>query len=886
VSACGTLSSAGEYYVLNQSLNKSTTCITISANNVTLDCGYYGTQYNITGTKTESSYGIYLTGKKNTTIKNCLLSSWEISVYAASSSNNGTYANNTVNNNLDTGFFLYSSSYNNFTNNTANNNNVGFLPISSPYNNFTNNTANNNVKGFEIDFSSTNTFINNSVTKASKQIGFEFGGGSYSDFKNYLDATNTVNGLPVKYYDGVQTPCPNNTVISLDASYSFVGFLGCNNVTLANTTAVDGINLFYTTNSTITNSNASYARTGVNLQYSSRNNLTNNTANDNYRGFYLYESPNNTLANNTVTNASEGFSLRSSSSNVVLVFNNVSSSSYAVALSSSTANVTNNSLSRNVRDAKAVSSTINYSYNTAFYSLDDYVANFSASTRAPAVNSLVSFNFTLAYANETTLTSYSYSLSLSPNEPVESTNSSNLITGNFTPTRSGAYSLTLNLTDDLQNNFLRRYYFLVGAANTATAQYYFSGAYPVHGQPAGVDAKSFSFNPPTQEEYAACASWVTASPDVFVPTYALVTNLSVFVWYKSGDPTTLGVKRFAYYDGEADSLVSVPSSADLVSASHDFGVSWAVDYLFSWRWLSVKLAGWMPLLNTNATSPSILNVTYNYATTPVVRVESGYDDTQILSATSPASDLTQAQIIIEGSAPAALSVLMPSTGTYSVYYDGVYCSAAYTPYCSFSQDGNGNLSISVALGSTTHNASIYPVPTPTPTFYGGGGGTPTPTPTATPSVTATPAPSAQATSIPTASVVVSPSVAASVGASVAPSASVSASVFPGERGVSRSAASEAVSRAREALASRANAVGLKERSEANRLLDLAQQAIQKGDYAAASRYAAQAESVLNPTGVTSASAVAGGVDWWLAGFVGVALIVAACAYYFFYRKKR
>ncbi|MBU4299930.1 MAG: hypothetical protein KKB09_01810, partial [Nanoarchaeota archaeon] len=55
ISACGvTLSTANEYYVLNTSINSSDTCITIGANNVTLD----GAGYTINYSKTATGYGI------------------------------------------------------------------------------------------------------------------------------------------------------------------------------------------------------------------------------------------------------------------------------------------------------------------------------------------------------------------------------------------------------------------------------------------------------------------------------------------------------------------------------------------------------------------------------------------------------------------------------------------------------------------------------------------------------------------------------------------------------------------------------------------------------------------------------------------------------------
>jgi len=66
IDSCQELNSAGTTYYLNQSVNDTSTCFTIAASNIILDCQGYGV--NISG---ESSRGVYSIGRNNLTIQNC-----------------------------------------------------------------------------------------------------------------------------------------------------------------------------------------------------------------------------------------------------------------------------------------------------------------------------------------------------------------------------------------------------------------------------------------------------------------------------------------------------------------------------------------------------------------------------------------------------------------------------------------------------------------------------------------------------------------------------------------------------------------------------------------------------------------------------------------------
>src|SRR3989338_572697 len=70
-SACGTISSAG-MYTLDRNVNSSTTCCTISANQVVLDCAGYNINYSVSSAEGNTDIGISLDNLiSHTIIKNC-----------------------------------------------------------------------------------------------------------------------------------------------------------------------------------------------------------------------------------------------------------------------------------------------------------------------------------------------------------------------------------------------------------------------------------------------------------------------------------------------------------------------------------------------------------------------------------------------------------------------------------------------------------------------------------------------------------------------------------------------------------------------------------------------------------------------------------------------
>ena len=90
--SCGTLSSAGTTYVLaaNQSAI-GTSCFTVTAANVTIDCAGYA----VTGNNSTTTYGVY-SNQFNTTVKNCNIQNFSIGVALSAGSDNSSILNSSI----------------------------------------------------------------------------------------------------------------------------------------------------------------------------------------------------------------------------------------------------------------------------------------------------------------------------------------------------------------------------------------------------------------------------------------------------------------------------------------------------------------------------------------------------------------------------------------------------------------------------------------------------------------------------------------------------------------------------------------------------------------------------------------------------------------------
>lgn len=190
ISDCTNLNSAGTtYYLTTDILNSNqSTCMTLGASNVVLDCQ----GHQIQGNGTFTTYGIFLTS--NSIIRNCVLTQWYKSMYTDGDINNLTINNVTSTTTLSGSYDVYTNSisnsvvYNSYFTNT-NGNNWGGGVISSM--NFTNNTICENSFHVALGSStnpSSSIFKNNTFTGDASDYLYHLGSG------NVIDNNTFVNG--------------------------------------------------------------------------------------------------------------------------------------------------------------------------------------------------------------------------------------------------------------------------------------------------------------------------------------------------------------------------------------------------------------------------------------------------------------------------------------------------------------------------------------------------------------------------------------------------------------------------------------------------------------------------------------------------------------------
>ncbi|MFH8119455.1 MAG: NosD domain-containing protein [Candidatus Aenigmatarchaeota archaeon] len=265
-------------------INISGTCINNPSgfNNKVFDCQ----GHVIDGDSNGTDYGIYLNGKQNNTIKNCVITDFYSGIYLYQSSNNNTIINLTSNSNIPYGVYLSSSSNNQIINSNL---------INSLYD-------------FYID--------------STSDLGCN----------NRLENVTGTDNKPIVYYnETINIDGWNNNFTELvlcNADYSTI-----NNVTLTHISKKNnGILLVRTDYSNLTNVFVNNSYHGIFLYSSSNNNqIINSTSNSNtHSGILLFLNSNNNKIINSTSNSNghSGIFLYSNSNNNQIINSTSNSNSY------------------------------------------------------------------------------------------------------------------------------------------------------------------------------------------------------------------------------------------------------------------------------------------------------------------------------------------------------------------------------------------------------------------------------------------------------------------------------------------------------------------------------------------------------------------------------
>ena len=305
ISACQyTINSSG-HYVLDADLFEiqEKDCITISADDVTLDCqdhaiiGNHNTSFAASkrmqqtgdsfnfptpmNERTDESIGILLLNVKDVFVKNCLISNFGYTgIYLSYSSNNSIMGNGVWNNEVN-GIYLYNSDGNNFVSNNIENNSLITKSSNVSSIGFTIVTISSYLNSGSIYLinSSNNDFKNNSATSSGLGIGL-----STSNNNTIIENNFTLNSLGV-YLD----ESDNNVFIKNNVSENFDSFR----------LSSSSENLL--TGNYVTSSN----NDGITLDGSNNNSFSNNTVCRNWHGIVFQYSSGNKFAGNIATNNSK-----------------------------------------------------------------------------------------------------------------------------------------------------------------------------------------------------------------------------------------------------------------------------------------------------------------------------------------------------------------------------------------------------------------------------------------------------------------------------------------------------------------------------------------------------------------------------------------------------
>ena len=333
---CGALSTAGTTYSMTANLNSATTCFTVTAANVTLNCN----GYSITGNNAAATIGVYGQGE-SLTVKNCNIVNFSIGLF--SNKNYTTFINNNVTQNYVDDYAIWlafgkgnvvannivnSKVYTFGINNGASNGtyanntvtvsgaNASIFLTNAPNNNYINNTiiftGTGAARAYDI------TGANNTIDCRGASITGANTSGSYGIYSAAFNTTvrncNISNfATGIMFVGATNGAISNNTVSTTSASATAPGYAfaialstSANYNLLSNNTAsaVRGSYLIMSGSSFNTLANSSGGARGLDVESGANNNVISNCQfsgrDDAYGTLLIYNSHNNTVSNSTI----------------------------------------------------------------------------------------------------------------------------------------------------------------------------------------------------------------------------------------------------------------------------------------------------------------------------------------------------------------------------------------------------------------------------------------------------------------------------------------------------------------------------------------------------------------------------------------------------------
>ncbi|MCX6744944.1 MAG: hypothetical protein NTX82_05455 [Candidatus Parcubacteria bacterium] len=310
----------------------------------------------------------------------------------------------------------------------------------------------------------------------------------------------------------------------------------------------------------------------------------------------------------------------------------------------------------------------NYSNNHSSHNINNRMINFAAEPVTNLQLGVDTANFVFDMRDEAGLAcpapGCTYNIVTSPSEVITITPAGSSISGSFTPTKYGIYTLQITVTDSNGNVGKRNipfYVYSVGGANdlaTAETTYYFRpGVDSTHGQSKGADARSLLLTPPTAIETEQCSQWVINFIDE-LPDYPFgaITQQDFNFWGKSAGHSFSYLFRFWNSNQYVQNDIGAYGAYTYLDTNFS-GLTWNMEYPYSW-YHSVFEYGKPFLTNNNPyiTSQvtqvppdpfSTATITHTYTTTPAVKYFSN-SDVLLLAANPSAPGSALATLVLDG----------------------------------------------------------------------------------------------------------------------------------------------------------------------------------------------------------------------------------------------
>jgi len=338
------------------------------------------------------------------------------------------------------------------------------------------------------------------------------------------------------------------------------------------------------------------------------------------------------------------------------------------------------------------------------------------------INEKVNFTITVTNLNGEATTDYTINqLVTYPSETVNYEEANGVITGNFTPTMNGLYSIVFNITDGNNSRLRDSEPIFVGSSFSSSETDYTlnTNVWSNKGAPGyKSDTGTLSttgFIPPSGEEgymYMSCSDFIEVYPyEVPRTTPFMFSSCEFSHWYNnSGDSAYITLERYGTFAATSN-LGTWDLQEDIDPTDEEWehdvttftNINWTYGRPNQFYRTEFQQEGeggggmgpvpkWLSTDQDKVPKVSYINMTTSYLTTPELVTNSNYNTTHILSATQESD--TDVEIVIEGTGQTTLVVQMANTSvTYYVYFDDVQ---ANTSGCNFVQD-EGEINLELEL---------------------------------------------------------------------------------------------------------------------------------------------------------------------------------------------